>query len=245
MHNYANGQFPLKLFIHRGGNLYFTPSLNARWNEMTRLGVAKYGVRLYVTGNIDGLGGWNVYRPLLAQRRYRAHYGNMAAQEGFSSHGGVYGGQQVFAVDISNYTALAPGNPSLAQARLTALAKAVGLRVNFVKPTEWWHVGDFNNAWVAPTFGQVAINPGTTNKPKPVASEEEDEDMKGMYFTRGGKTVYALFNDDSGFYVEFTGTNPSGNNEIAKNWKTESWIGLTESVADAIKRSCAEVRLAK
>lgn len=244
---YNNGQFPLSLFVHRGGNLYFTPSLNARWNEMVRLGVAKYGVRLYVTGDIDGLGGWNVYRPLLAQRRYRAHYGNMAAQEGFSSHGGVYGGQQVFAVDISNYTALAPGNPSLAQARLTALAKAVGLRVNFVKPTEWWHVGDFNNAWVTPSFGQIAINPGTTNKPKPVASEEEDEEMKGAYYTRASdkKTVYLLFNEVSGFAVEHTEVDSTYNNTLAQLWKTGSWARITEGHANVIKLALAAVRTGK
>jgi len=245
-HNYPNGEFPLSLFIHRGGNLYFTPSLNARWNEMVRLSLAKYGVRLYITGDVDGLGGWNVYRNRPAQRRYRAHYGNMAAVEGTSSHGGVYRGKQTFALDISNYLDLAPGNKSLAQARLTALAKLVGLTVNFVTPTEWWHVGDFNNAWVAPTFGQVTVNPGTTNKPKPTdASEEEDDEMKGAYFTRNGQTIYALFNEVSGFYVEYQGTNPDNNNAIALKWKTGSFAHLTESVAGALKRELANVRQGK
>lgn len=174
---YANGQYPLSDFIHRGGNLYFTPSLNARWDQMVRLGVEKYGVRLFVTGDIDGLGGWNVYRPLLAQRRYKAFYGIRAAAEGKSSHGGRYGGQEVFAVDVANVDALAPGNQSLAYARLAALAKAVGLTVNFVTPTEWWHVGDFNPAWSAPVFGAVAVNPNTTNRPEP---EDEEDDMKPL-----------------------------------------------------------------
>ncbi|KAA0961198.1 hypothetical protein FQ142_10165 [Microbacterium sp. ANT_H45B] len=61
--SYANGRYPLHTFVHRGGNIYLTPSLNARWNEAVRLGVEKYGVRLYITGDIDGLGGWNGYRP--------------------------------------------------------------------------------------------------------------------------------------------------------------------------------------
>lgn len=172
--SYANGQYPLHLFIHRGGNLYFTPSLNARWNEMVRLGVEKYGVRLFITGDIDGLGGWNAYRPIGPQRNYRRHYGIRAAEPGFSSHGGKFRGQEVFALDISNVNALAPGNQSLANARLTALARAVGLTVNFVTPTEWWHVGDFNPAWTVPSFGAVAVNPDTTNRP---TVPKEDDDM--------------------------------------------------------------------
>lgn len=176
--SYANGQYPLHLFIHRGGNLYFTPSLNARWDEMVRLALEKYGVRLYITGDIDGLGGWNVYRPIGPQRNYRRYYGIRAAEPGKSSHGGKYRGQEVFAADIANVDALAPGNPSLARARLTALARAVGLTVNFVTPTEWWHVGDFNPPWTAPSFGAVAINPGTTNRPAPVSEEDDMQTIK-------------------------------------------------------------------
>lgn len=170
INDYANGRFPLDLFIHRGGNIYLTPGLNARWNEMVRLGVEKYGVRLYITGDIDGLGGWNGYRPWDAQGRYKAHYGKGAAAQGYSTHGGKVSGRQVFAVDVANVDALAPNNPGLARARLTALAKAVGLTVNFVTPPEWWHIGDFNDAWTVPVFGAVTINPGTTNRP----SEEDD-----------------------------------------------------------------------
>jgi hypothetical protein len=171
---YANGRYPLNLFIHRGGNIYLTPSLNARWDEMVRLALEKYGVRLWITGDIDGLGGWNGYRTWDAQGRYKAYYGNKAAAQGYSSHGGRYQGQEVFALDIANVDDLAPGNPALARARLTALAQTVGLRVNFVTPTEWWHVGDFNNPWVAPVFGHVTVNPTTTNRP----NIEEDSDMK-------------------------------------------------------------------
>lgn len=242
MASYANGRFPLNKFVHRGGNIYLTPSLNARWNEMVRLGVDKYGVRLYITGDIDGLGGWNGYRPYDPQVAYRAHYGIMAALPGTSSHGGIYQNREVFALDIANVGALAPGNQSLANARLTALAKMVGLTVNFVRPTEWWHVGDFNNAWVVPTFGRPAINPGTTNKPKPEASQEDDE-MKGLYYTRksDGATVHALFNDNSGFWVEFTGTNPHSNSQIAGFWQTGSWANVTESVAGSIKRATLSV----
>lgn len=184
----SNGRFPLSRFVHRGGNIYLSPSLNARWDEMVRLGVEKYGVRLYITGNIDGLGGWNGYRPWDAQVAYKRHYGNMAAEVGKSSHGGVYRFMEVFALDIANVDALAPGNPSLARARLTALAKAVGLTVNFVTPTEWWHVGDFNPPWTAPSFGAVTVNPHTTNRPVP------KEDIMEAYVAVPSGSVVHLFN---------------------------------------------------
>lgn len=171
--SYANGRYPLHLFVHRGGNIYLTPSLNARWDEAVRLGVEKYGVRLYITGDIDGLGGWNGYRPFDPQVRYRAHYGIMAAVPGTSSHGGKYQGREVFAADVANWQALAPGNPSLAWSRFVALMTIVGLTVDFVKPREQWHVGDFNPAWTVPTFGAVAVNPGTTNRPTDVHKEDE------------------------------------------------------------------------
>ncbi|WP_217182688.1 hypothetical protein [Streptomyces sp. AC495_CC817] len=208
---YENGQYPLSLFIHRGGNLYFTPSLNARWDEMVRLAIEKYGVRLFITGDIDGLGGWNVYRPLLPQRRYKAYYGKQAAAEGFSSHGGKYQGKVVFALDIANVDALAPGNPSLAHARLTALAKAVGLTVNFVTPTEWWHVGDFNPAWTAPTFGRVTINPTTTAMPT-----RRKKKMSTIYRKQEGDLfTYALAGESPGTSANWLETTDK---DLARNW---------------------------
>lgn len=159
---YKNGRYPLSKFIHRGGNIYLTPSLNARWNEAVKIAQEKYGVRLWITGDNDGLGGWNGYRPYEAQVAYKRYYGNKAAAPGFSSHGGQYSGQEVFALDVANWNDLAP-NDSLAWARFVAIMKSVGLRTNFVSPVERWHVGDFNNAWVAPDFGpkdkEITVTP--------------------------------------------------------------------------------------
>ena len=172
--SYANGRYPLSMFIHRGGNIYLSPSLNARWNEAVRLALEKYGVRLYITGDIDGLGGWNGYRPYDAQVAYKRNYGNKAAAAGLSSHGGRFQGREVFAADVANWASLAPGNSALAWARFVAIMRMVGLTVDFVQPREQWHVGDFNNPWTVPVFGAVTINPGTTNRPTP---SEEDTDM--------------------------------------------------------------------
>lgn len=232
--SYANGRYPLHLFVHRGGNLYFTPSLNARWNEMVRLAVEKYGVRLYVTGDIDGLGGWNVYRPFDPQVAYRRHYGIMAAVPGTSSHGGKYKGQEVFAVDVANWRDLAPGNDSLAWARFVALARAVGLTVDFVTPRELWHIGDFNHAWTAPTFGAIAINPGTTNRPPP-APEEEIE----MQTIQWGDHVFTL--DRS--YLKYE-TNPrqasiigwlvNRNDRMAKG---SMYVGVADDAVNALQKT--------
>ena len=231
--SYANGQYPLHLFIHRGGNLYFTPSLSARWDEMVRLALEKYGVRLYITGDIDGLGGWNVYRPIGPQRNYRRHYGIRAAEPGKSSHGGKYRGQEVFAADIANVDSLAPGNPSLARARLTALAKAVGLTVNFVTPTEWWHVGDFNPAWAAPSFGAVAINPGTTNRP---ASVSEEDDMQTI---KWGDHIFTIDGSYLKHETNFEQASTMGwlfnrNDRMAKG---STLIGVDNDVVNALQKS--------
>lgn len=247
---HKNGEYPLSLFVHRGGNIYLTPSLNARWNEMVRLGLAKYGVRLWITGDVDGLGGWNGYRPILPQRRYRAHYGLMAAYPGTSSHGGKFKGREVFAVDVANVDDLAPGNPSLARGRLTALAKAVGLTVNFVTPTEWWHVGDFNNAWSAPAFGAVAINPGTTNKPAPV---EPPADL--MEAIRMSQIRY-VHRVEPGYDTEWMiagmevpgGFQTTTDEEVAVGWgalygtdKGDSWKALNRKQYIKLQQSVAEL----
>lgn len=217
--NHPNGRFPLSAFIHRGDNIYLTPSLNARWNELVRLALEKYGVRLWITGDIDGLGGWNGYRPWAAQGAYKRHYGRFAAAQGYSSHGGRYNGQIVFALDVANLDALAPHNASLARARLTSLAKAVGLRVNFVTPTEWWHLGDFNSPGVVPRFGHVAINPKTTNKPAPEPDQEEDT-MKvfGYKNPKDGRVWYVTMDFAGGLWDEFVTTDKDYAVSVAKNW---------------------------
>ncbi len=187
----ANGQYPLGWFIYRGGNIYLSPSLNARWNEAVRLALEKYGIRLYITGNIDGLGGWNGYRPLSAQILYRKHYGIGAAVAGFSSHGGWFRGQEVFALDCANWQDLALGNQTLAWSRFSALMRLVGLTVDFVTPRELWHVGDFNPAWSAPVFGAVTVNPSTTNRPVP-PPEEDDMLMLNITTPSSGTHTCAL-----------------------------------------------------
>ncbi|KAA0961197.1 hypothetical protein FQ142_10160 [Microbacterium sp. ANT_H45B] len=118
----------------------------------------------------------------------------MAAVPGTSSHGGKYQGREVFALDVANWQALARGNPSLAWSRFVALMTIVGLTIDFLKPREQWYVGDFNPAWTVPTFGAVAINPGTTNRPTDVHKEDEMALTRwastGAVFVLGYEKIY-------------------------------------------------------
>ncbi|MES2866289.1 MAG: hypothetical protein V4703_05965, partial [Actinomycetota bacterium] len=92
-------------------------------------------------------------------------------------------------------------------------------------------------------YGKPASGGNAT--PTPAAEqEEEDEDMamKGAHYPVGNKTVYLLFNEVSGFYVEHSGVDGGYNNEIAKNWDTNSWAKITQAHATVIKRSLDAVR---
>lgn len=88
--------------------------------------------------------------------------------------------------------------------------------------------------------GQPAPTP-----PAPIPEEEDDmSKMKGGYYTRAadGVTVYILFNEESGFYMEHSGVAASYNNTIAKNWETGSWAPITESHARNLKSGLAAVQ---
>jgi murein DD-endopeptidase MepM/ murein hydrolase activator NlpD len=79
--------------------------------------------------------------------------------------------------------------------------------------------------------------------PPPIVEDEDMAKMKGMYYTRASDnvTVYVLFNEESGWYSEYTTGNPGGyNNPIAQNWETNSWPSVTESHAKAIKKSLTD-----
>lgn len=145
---YPNGQVPLDKLVHLGGLIYLPPGTAARWLWVVAEGKRRWGVTFYITpASARGWDGWNGYRPLDAQKKYRNAFGQMAAVPGYSSHGGFYGGQEVFAIDVANWGAVT-------WSRFSGLMAEAGLRTNFVNPEERWHVGDFNNPWVIdPKFG--------------------------------------------------------------------------------------------
>lgn len=158
--SYANGRVPLTALVHLGGDHYLPAGTTARWQWLQRTAYEKYGVWLTITA------GWNAYRPYDVQVDYKRRYGNMAAEPGKSSHGGIYGGRNVFAVDVFNWSALG-------FARFAALCRLAGFATNFVTPEELWHIGDQNDPWAAPGFASStpAINPATTRQ---VIYEEDD-----------------------------------------------------------------------
>lgn len=86
-----------------------------------------------------------------------------------------------------------------------------------------------------------------TPLPDPEEEEEDMAKMKGAAYTRAkdNKVVYILFNEESGFYVEHTGTNSEYNNAIARNWETNSWPTITEAHVVVIKAALDKVRLSK
>ncbi|QDH48063.1 endolysin [Microbacterium phage Pavlo] len=142
---YPNGEVPFNKLVHLGANFWLPPGTAARWAWFVREGIRRFGVTFRITPDRDGLGGWNAYRPLSAQILYRNKYGNMAAVPRYSSHGGWYRNQEVFAIDVDNWMVVP-------WASFAALANEAGFRVNFVSPEERWHIGDFNNPWVVPAF---------------------------------------------------------------------------------------------
>ena len=81
--------------------------------------------------------------------------------------------------------------------------------------------------------------------------QEEEEDMaknSGFYYTTGNKVVVLICNTESGFESEYSNgakTNGKYNNPVANAFDTGSYAPITESHANAIKRSLAEVRAAK
>lgn len=145
------------------------PGTAARWLWMVARALLLYGVTLRITP------GWNAYRPLWVQKLYRAALGIMAAVPGWSSHGGWFNGRESMAIDVQNWKDLAPGNERLAWSRFVALCKEAGFTVDFVKPTELWHIGDLSgDVWTVPAGFDVKPLPKPTPKPKSELSEEDD-----------------------------------------------------------------------
>lgn len=237
MPSYPNGRFPLSLFEHLEGNIYLPPATAERWRRFRQDVYDETGVWLRITPDRSGLGGWNGYRPYVAQVKYKAALGPLAAAPGHSSHGGEYNGVDCFAFDVDNW-GMVPWSI------FKRLAQKHGLTVDFVKPRERWHVGDFQPWTMPPNSGGGTPAENDNDNDTSVEEEEEDEEMmKGAWYPSStGKNVYILFNEVSGFYVEHSGVDASYNNAIAINWETNSWPEITEAHAKVIKRSLDAIR---
>lgn len=194
---FANGMIPLDLLVNLGGNHYLPPGTALRWRWMVQDCKARYGVTLRITGDNDGLGGWNAYRPFAAQVRYRQHYGIGAAVPGSSSHGGTYHGLQCMAIDVTNWM-------ELGWTEFNKLCQKHGFRTNFVTPTELWHIADFNDPWHVPSGGG-----STPEIEEPIEEYPEEEEIMKLYMiTDSGAVTYAVAGPK--YWFEFNGTAPNG-----------------------------------
>lgn len=220
--SYPNGQVPFSVLVHLGANFWLPPGTAARWRWFVREGQRRFGVTFRITPDRDSLGGWNAYRPLSAQILYRKHYGNMAAVAGFSSHGGFYRGQEVFAIDVDNWSAVR-------WADFVQLCREAGFRTDFVVPQERWHIGDFNNPWVIPAFAADPTPTPTPNRPL------EDDEMLMLNLTGIGNATHkvALGN---GIFRHFIGTDPY---EKIKNVSRiqDDWQDITYAELPAFLRT--------
>lgn len=201
MGGYANGRFPLEIMEHLGGDHYLPPGTAARWRWLVEQAWLKYGVLLRITW------GWNGYRPYAIQVEYRNELGEWAAVPGYSSHGIVYSGQQVAAIDVDNWAVLGWG-------RFSALCRLAGFRVDFVSPQELWHIGDFNDIWNVPDWLSDQMPAWKPAPPLPYyarvyARRKKNRTMIAMrivdgrgHFGPAGKEHYYLIG--GGIFVETT-----------------------------------------
>ncbi|WP_137845362.1 hypothetical protein [Microbacterium sp. 2FI] len=217
MSEFANGRIPESRLVALGSGRdadgtwkhLAPPGTAARWNWLRATGRAKYGVTLRVTP------GWNLFRPLDIQFLYRRRLGIMAAQPGFSSHGGVFRGRDCMAIDVQNWGDLAPGNSFTAWARFVALCRLAGFQVDFVKPRETWHIGDFD-PWKVPAAAKdFRINSirvrgqEESDMPIIIVQRADAKLAKGLFDTTTGKLRREISKSENNLYRAAQKTDPA------------------------------------
>lgn len=246
MPSYSNGYIPDNLLItfREGwtageGNWkhQLSPATYAKHLNLVALAKHNTGRTLEITD------GWGAYRPYASQVYARSLYGMGAAYPGTSSHGGFWEGKQTLAMDYGNWAWVFNGS----REDFYWAVREVGLVPGLIHPSrgngypdEPWHVVDLDPWGAVP-----ATAGGKTPEPKPLPEEEDEEEdmaMKGAHYKVNGNSVYMLFNEVSGFYVEHSGVEGGYNNSIAKNWDTNTWPEISEKHAQVIKRSLDAIR---
>ncbi len=95
---------------------------------------------------------------------------------------------------------------------------------------------------------ELYVGSGPTPTPEPPDDDEEDDmsqrGMKGAAYKRSsdGVTVYILFNEESGFWVEHSGVAGSYNNAIAQCWLTGSWPTITQGHRNVLVAKLDQVK---
>lgn len=88
-------------------------------------------------------------------------------------------------------------------------------------------------------------NNPATNTPNTEISSEEADDVKAIFYKEGKLYVVGLFNDVSGFFTTYSTEDSGYNNRIAGGLRTGSFVQVTKSHFEAIKRDCANTRQGK
>lgn len=154
--SYPNGRIPLSMLEHLGGDHYLPAGTAARWRWLVQAAYEKYGVRLRIT---QGPNAYRWYEAQVEAKEEACARGRCqdAAAPSFSSHGGLFEGRQVMAVDVANWQDLG-STPSGKDAwgRFEALCRLAGFTVLFF---DWepWHITDFNDPWIVPEWAAPKI----------------------------------------------------------------------------------------
>lgn len=163
---YPNGRIPLELLVHLGGDHYLPPGTAARWQWMVAATREKYGVTLRIT---KGPNAYRWYEAQVEAKQEATADGRPqdAAAPGFSSHGGLFEGREVMAIDVANWQDLGstPGGKD-AWGRFAALCRLAGFTTLYF---DWepWHIVDQNDVWTVP-----AGMAGKTPQTKPLMEDE-------------------------------------------------------------------------
>ena len=198
MTRYANGQVPYTALVKFGSGpdsitgtweWWLSPGSLAKWRALVAYCQKNYGWTPRIST------GWNAYRPLAAQQKYRAYYTSIgkplqAALPGYSSHGGSYKDRDSLAVDVGNYA-------EVGFAKFAAACKATGWATNVVVPQELWHIVDFDPWAAVPADtgnSQPLPHPTPGTSPAPVP---EEDDM-GYYFRTGPQDSIYFWNESRG-----------------------------------------------
>lgn len=215
MVNYANGDFPMSLFIEvpgqEGDDAYLTPTVANDWLALKKYVLDTYGVVIWI------MPGFNAYRPrpnqVIAKNAAIAEGRPLdAATPGTSSHGGRYiqsgsprDGHESLAIDVGGYQ-------KLDRADWYAACRKYGFEPGFF---DWepWHIIHWR-----PQFGvsvPVAGSGGTASQQ--IASILGENDMEAYisapngvvtHLRGGGKqnfataSEYNTFRDEVAFLVK-------------------------------------------
>ena len=144
MSTFRNGDIPESLLIRRGV-IRLTAGTWAKWDRLVEIVKRRHGVTLTITQGTGVTLGSGGYRDRAMQRAVKKKYVALgrpwqAADEGTSSHGGEFNGEDALAVDVNNYF-------RISQAEFFAAAREAGFVAGYFngkggRPKEPWHLID-------------------------------------------------------------------------------------------------------